>query len=47
MCLITSNFFVFYMKILLVKMCIQLFIVPLKSGLPKLLFSSTVCSGLW
>lgn len=45
--LITSHFFVFYMKILHVKMCIQLFIAPLKSGLLKLLFSSIVCSGLW
>lgn len=36
--LITSHFFVFYMEILLVRMCKQFLISPLKSGLLELLF---------
>lgn len=39
MYLITSRFFVFYMKILLVKMCMQFLRAPLKSDLLELLFS--------
>lgn len=38
MYLITSRFFVFYMKILLVKMCMQFLRAPLKSDLLELLF---------